>query len=55
MKPGVYPGLILSGAMYPDLKIGVSRRERMIKMDLFHFVWVGEAVRYWANGEAARV
>ena len=29
LKPGVFPGLILSGAYYPDLKIGVSRRERM--------------------------
>ena len=29
LKPGVFPGLILSSAYYPDLKIGVSRRERM--------------------------
>jgi hypothetical protein len=29
LKPGVYPGLILSGALYPDLKIGVGRRERI--------------------------
>jgi hypothetical protein len=26
MKPGVCSGLILSGAFYPDLKIGVWRR-----------------------------
>ncbi len=29
LKPGVFPGLILSGAYYPDLKIGVLRRERI--------------------------
>jgi len=31
LKPGVHLGLILSGTMYPDLKIEVSRRERMKK------------------------
>jgi hypothetical protein len=29
LKPRVYSGLILSGAFYPDLKIGVMRRERI--------------------------
>jgi hypothetical protein len=29
LKPGVCSGLILSGAFYPDLKIGVWRRERI--------------------------
>ncbi len=29
LKPGVFPGLILSGAFYPNLKIGVLRRKRM--------------------------
>jgi len=28
LKPGVFPGFILNGAYDPDLKIGVSRRER---------------------------
>jgi hypothetical protein len=31
-KPAVCSGLILSGALYPDLKIGVGRR-RSIKND----------------------
>jgi len=31
LKPGVCSGLILSGAFYPDLKIGVWRRERIKK------------------------
>jgi hypothetical protein len=29
LKPGVCSGLILSGAYYPNLKIGVLRRERI--------------------------
>jgi len=29
LKPGVFSGLILSGAFYPDLKIGILRRERI--------------------------
>ena len=29
LKPGVFPGLILSGAYNPDLKTGISRCERM--------------------------
>jgi hypothetical protein len=31
LKPGVFPGLILSGAYNPDLKTGVLRRERIKK------------------------
>ena len=29
LKRGVYPGLKLSGALYPDFKIGILRRERI--------------------------
>jgi len=32
LKPGVCSGLILSGALYPDLKIGVLRRRTYQKI-----------------------
>ena len=39
LKPGVYSGLVLSGAFYPDLKIGDWRRRMYQKVTcplLFH-------------------
>jgi hypothetical protein len=36
LKPGVCSGLILSGAFYPDLKIGVWRR-RTYQEDSKHY------------------
>jgi hypothetical protein len=38
LKPGVCSGLILSGAFYPDLKIGVWRRRTCQRFEDFFFV-----------------
>jgi uncharacterized protein (TIGR03663 family) len=59
LKPGVRSGLILSGALYPDLKIGVWRRRTyqkilagiLLAIGLFHLGWQSYQAnfRYYAD------
>jgi hypothetical protein len=52
LKPGVCSGLILSGAIYPDLKIGVWRRRtyqsnKPVAKGVSYFLAHVPSMQYW--------